>query len=100
MQPLANMGYDLYTDRFYTSPALALELAAIQTTFTGTAMANRKNMPQAVKQKRKRQKGDVKTYKKGNMVVVEWTDKRTLLVLTTKHSNRMVDVPARYTSIH
>ena len=50
------MGYDLYTDRFYTSPTLALELAAIKTTLTGTAMANRKDMPQALKQKRKRVK--------------------------------------------
>ena len=42
MEPIANMGYDLYTDRFYTSPTLALELAAIKTTLTGTAMGNRK----------------------------------------------------------
>ena len=28
---IANMGYDLYTDRIYTSPTLALELAAINT---------------------------------------------------------------------
>ena len=96
MQPLANMGYDLYTDRFYTSPTLALELKAIGTTFTGTSMANRKNMPQAVKQKRKRNKGEVKTFRKGSMVVTEWTDKRTLITLTTKHSNRMVEVPSRY----
>ena len=26
MQPLSNLGHDLYTDRFYTSPELALEL--------------------------------------------------------------------------
>lgn len=37
------MGYDLYTDRFYTSSTLAVELDAINTTLTGTAMANRTN---------------------------------------------------------
>ena len=95
MEPIANMGYDLYTDRFYTSPTLALELAAIKTTLTGTAMANRKEMPQALKQKRKRKKGEVNTYHKGKMVVMEWTDKRTLITLTTKYSNKMVDVPTR-----
>ena len=95
MEPIANMGYDLYTDRFYTSPTLALELAAIKTTLTGTAMANRKDVPQALKQKRKRKKGDVSTYHKGNMVVTEWTDKRTLIMLTTKYSNKMIDVPSR-----
>ena len=40
MQPLAHRGYNLYTDRFYTSPALALELADINTTLTGTSMTN------------------------------------------------------------
>lgn len=96
MQPLAHLGYHLYTDRFYTSPTLALELDAIRTTFTGTAMANRKDMPLAVKQKRKRVRGEVKSYKKGKLVVTEWTDKRTLITLSTKHSNRIVDVPTRY----
>ena len=96
MEPIANMGYDLYTDRFYTSPTLALELASINTTLTGTAMANRKDMPQAVKQKKKRKRGEVNTYQKRNMVVTEWTDKRTIITLTTKHSNKMIDIPSRY----
>ena len=31
MEPLANMEYDLYTDRFYTSPEVATELLQIST---------------------------------------------------------------------
>ena len=85
MEQLTNMGYDLYTDRLYTSPTLALELAAINTTLTSTAMANRKDMPEALKQKIKRKKGEVNSYQKGNMVVTEWTDKRTTITLSTKH---------------
>ena len=85
----------MYTDRFYSSPTLALELAAIKTIFTGIVMTNRKGMPEAVKQKRRRQKGDVSTYKKGSMVITEWTDKRTIVTLTTKFSNTMVNVPSR-----
>ena len=61
MQPLAGCGYDLYTDR----SELALELLKINTTLTSTVMTNRKNMPLAVKQKRKRAKGESKTFKKG-----------------------------------
>ena len=68
----------------------------MDTTLTGTVMTNRKDMPLAVKEKRKRQKGECKTYKKGLLVVNEWTDKRTLATLSTKHSNRMVDVTNRY----
>ena len=91
MEPLADKGYDLYTDRFYTSPALASELLKINTTLTGTVMVNRKNMPAATKTS-KQKKGDVQTYKNGPMVIIQWTDKRTLTALTTKHNNSMVSI--------
>ena len=94
MDPLANLGYDLYTDRFYTSPMLADELLQIRTTITGTVMCNRKNMPAAVKSN-KQKKGEVATYCKGQLVVVQWTDKRTLTTLTTKHTNTMVSIPPK-----
>ena len=93
MDPLKDLGYDLYTDRFYTSPILAEELLSIGTTLTGTVMCNHKNMPAASKSK-KQKKGDVDTYCKGSLVVVQWTDKRTLTALTTKHTNTMVSIPA------
>ena len=94
VEPLANLGYDVYTDRFYTSPALALALAEVNTTLTGTVMRNKKDLPLAVKCIG-RTRGQTNTYKKGNMVVTIWTDKRTLVSLSTKHSNRMVEVPSR-----
>ena len=56
MEPLKNMGYDLYTDRFYTSPILASELLQIGTTITGTVMCNKKNLPVSVKSKKKTEK--------------------------------------------
>ena len=95
MDPLANLGYDVYVDRFYSSPELAAELLKISTTITGTVMSSRKQMPPAVK-RGKQKKGEHDTYKKGSMIVVRWTDKRTLLMLTTKHTNAMVDVQPRY----
>ena len=96
MTPLANMGYDLYTDRFYTSPIVADELLKINTTVTGTVMVNKKNMLAATKSKRpKPKKGDVSTYHKGPLVVMQWTDKRTLTTLSTKYTNAMVSVPSR-----
>lgn len=96
MEPLANMGYDLYTDRFYTSPQLADELLRVGTTLTGTVMVNKRNMPAATKLSgRKPKKGNVSTYRKGEMVVMQWTDKRTITILSTKHPNTMVTVPSR-----
>ena len=96
MNPLQNMGYDLYTDRFYTSPQLATELLSIGTTLTGTVMVNKRDLPAAVKYTRPKPKnGDVTTYRKGSMVVMQWTDKRTLVTLSTKHSNSMVSMQSR-----
>lgn len=94
MEPLKNLGYDLYTDRFYTSPILASELLKIGTTLTGTVMCNRKNMPAACSS-RKQKRGDVDTYRKGPLVVVQWTDKRTMTTLTSKHTNAMISIPAK-----
>ena len=90
-QPVFSLGYDLYTDRFYTSPTLAEELEKVGTILTGTVLSNRKGMPLAAKRKQRRRRGETHTYQKG----MEWTDKRTMLALSTKHSNRMVDVPSR-----
>ena len=38
VQPVCNMGNDLYTDRLYTSPLLARELSNLGITLTGTVM--------------------------------------------------------------
>ena len=70
MEPLKDLGHDLYTDRYYTSPMLASELLQIKTTITGTLMCNKKNLPASVKSK-KQKKGDIDTYRKGAMVVVQ-----------------------------
>ena len=94
MTPLVGLGYDLYTDRFYTSPLLASELLKLNTTLTGTVMCNRRDMPAAVRGK-KQKKGDVDTYSKGKMLVMQWTDKRTITTLSTKHPNTMVNIPSR-----
>ena len=73
---------------------LASELLQIGTTITGTVMCNKKNLPASVKSK-KQKKGDIDTYRKGEMIVIQWTDKRTITTLTTKHTNSVVSVPSR-----
>ena len=99
MAPLANKGYDLYTDRYYTSPQLARQLLEIGTTITGTVMVNRRGMPAATKAKYKGKKGDVSSFTNGALVVMQWTDKRTLTTLSTKYGNKMVSIPSRYEKI-
>ena len=53
---LGNKGYDLYTDRFYTSPALAVELERVGITLTGTSQSNKRGLPIELKQKPKMSK--------------------------------------------
>ena len=40
VEPLHNKGYDLYIDRYYTSPTLATELSKVGITVTGTVQTN------------------------------------------------------------
>ena len=89
VNPLIGLGYNLYTDRFYMSPGLASELLKQNTTLTGTVMCNRKDMPAVAKGKKQR-KDDVDTYTKWQMVVVQWTDKRTITALSISIPSRLV----------
>ena len=73
---LTRVTTSLYIDRFYSSPELALALLSQGITVTGTVLQNRQNMPVAVRGKQK--SGDMDAYKKNKMVVIRWTDKRTL----------------------
>ncbi len=69
--------------------------------FIGTVMSNRKGLPYETKLKNKKPQGTVEAYRshkgKGKMLTLAWYDKRKVLMLTTKYSNNMVQVPVRYT---
>ena len=91
---LHNKGYDLYTDRFYTSPALAEELDKIGITLTGTLMSNKRGLPKQIKRNKKR-KGSFESYRYKKMMVFSWTDKHNITFLSTKYSNEMVEVTSR-----
>ena len=94
INPLTHQGYDLFVDRFYSSPELALALMSQGIRVMGTVMQNRRNMPLDVRGKQKR--GDMDAYKKNKIVAVRSTDKRTPLMLSTKYTNEVVDVQSRY----
>ena len=48
LQPYLDKGHHVYTDRYYTSIPLAEALIHRSTAFTGTAMRNRKNLPEVI----------------------------------------------------
>ena len=71
VEPSNNKGYDLYVDRFYTSPLLASELTKVGITVTGTVQSNRRGMPKDVAAKRKREPlGNIYTARSGNILAL------------------------------
>ena len=58
-------------------------------------MSNKKGLPLKVKQKIKQKKGDVSSFRYDKKMVVSWTDKRNIFMLSTKYSNEVIDVPTR-----
>ena len=64
-QPYEGLGHHIFTDRFYTSPDLAMELQRRGLAFTGMAQTNRRGMPQAIKcsEKRGMVRGSVRAYR-------------------------------------
>ena len=91
-----NKGHDLYVDRFYNSPILAVELGKVGITVTSTVQSNRKGLPESFRSKKEEPRGTVTGYRADDMLAFYWVDKSKVFVITTKHELSMVDVPPRY----
>lgn len=78
----------LYTDNYYTSPSLTKFLLEEETGTCGTVRSNRKHWPAFPADKRR---GDIFKKKSGNMLAIQWIDKRPVNMLTTAHRGAMED---------
>ena len=74
-------GHHMFTDRYYTSYILAEELRKLKCHLTGTILKNRKNLPILIKKPKFHNKSTV-AYRKGNILVLAWKDKRVVTCLT------------------
>lgn len=84
LAPLIGKGYHCFTDNFYTSPTLCQSLLDVNTDLTGTVRANRKGLPVAMKSKvPKLAKGEVRYYRKGDVLALKWHDKKDVRLLST-----------------
>ena len=61
----------------------------------GTVQANRAGLPPALKVRDKKPKGTVEGFRCDDMLAVAWTDKRKVLMLSTKHAMESVEVRSR-----
>ena len=95
LESLQHKGYDVYVDRFYNSPLLALELLKLGFTVTGTVQSNRKGLPAAIRKKSKADKGSITAYRAGKLMALAWMDKRKVFMLSTKHTKDTQQVTSR-----
>ena len=79
----------MYFDNFYTSPALCKRLLTLGFGGCGTVRLDRRNIPQSFK-KAAPKKGEVATYRDGDVFGLKWLDKRFVSMLSTIHDDSMV----------
>nr|CAI5845806.1 unnamed protein product [Callosobruchus analis] len=85
---LVYQGRTLYTDNYYTSVSLAHKLIDRKTHLVGTVRANQKlNCTEVVRRKIKRNEVFARQSNTG-VVMLKWQDKRDVLMLSTKHTDR------------
>ncbi|XP_018396876.1 PREDICTED: piggyBac transposable element-derived protein 4-like [Cyphomyrmex costatus] len=85
---LGGQGRTLYVDNWYSSPWLFQKLHNEKTNVCGIVRANRKHLPKV--DKKKFEKGEMKTFSSSLMTYVVWKDKKLVTMLSTKHSPEMI----------
>jgi hypothetical protein len=90
--PYLNEGHTVYTDNWYTSPALSLFLHKLKTNSCGTVRGNRKGMPSL---SRKLLAGEVQSVTSDSLMAIKWCDRRDVRMLSTLHSDEIVNTGKR-----
>ena len=86
MDPLLDLGYNLFIDNYYTSYALANSLLARQGHLVRTVNSNRKGFPDALNnilRFQRGERGDMRCVRDGLVTNVKWLDKRAVTLLST-----------------
>ena len=79
--------YHIYTDRFYTSPTLAMKLLEKEMHTTGAVQKNRKGLPKDLKCLcLKNHETKVYRHSSKMLMALGWHDKHTVLMLSTWHN--------------
>ncbi|UYV84237.1 hypothetical protein LAZ67_X001632 [Cordylochernes scorpioides] len=79
-------GMHIYTDRIYTNAPLAQELSLFKCHLTGTINPRRKGNCEEIK-KPKISKGETLTYRKNNILLLSWKDKRIVTMCSSWHDS-------------
>lgn len=90
-----NRGHTLHTDNWYTSVDLARKLLDKQTHLVGTLRKNRRGLPKKVTSTKLKKGQYYAEESRDGITVLKWKDKRDVLVLSTKHSVRFLEITKR-----
>ena len=85
---LVGKSHHLFMDNFFTSVSLYRNLLNDGIYATGTALAQRRNFPQALVSVAKRglpSRGDTASRQDGNLSVTVWQDTRPVVIMSTAH---------------
>ena len=88
-EQLKQKGYIVYTDNFYSSPALFRELLQAGFGAVGTVRKDRRGIPAAVRST-VLQRGGVVSVRDDSVLCLKWKDKRDVMLLSTYHDDRMM----------
>ena len=91
MSPFSGQGYHLFTDNFYTSPSLYIDLRDNHKTYAvGTCQVNRKGFSSKLKDgkqfQKKAKRNDMRYVRKENLLQQQWMDKRCVTMVSSIHS--------------
>ena len=102
MQPYINKGHHVYTDRYYSSIPLAQALLNKGTSFTGTMVKNRVDLPDIIRSSSfSLQDDETWVFRTGALLSVAWraaTKKKPLIMLSSSCTHELVTVRSRRTS--
>ena len=90
MEPHTEKYHHLVVDNYYTSVALCEQLLQKKTYVTGTILSNRVGLPADMKTKLK-EKGDIIATRKGNLLAINWMDRKQVRLLTSCSSANKVE---------
>ena len=87
---LEGKGYIVFTDNFYSSPALFTDLVAKGFGACGTVRKNRRGIPDVVRETRFKKGEVISTKTDDGLAVLKWHDKRDVTMLSTYLGDEMV----------
>ena len=100
MRHYLDSNHHLYTDRYYSSIPLTQALASHRTSFTGTVMRNRVDLPDTIRAKSfSLKQGEHIAFRSEQLLVSAWRAKgkqKDLIMLTSSSAAKMIEVPAMH----